>query len=144
MNNIKNLNQDATDVFIKIINILGEKESVKIGKKEDAYMPLCVEELPLVSIFGKNFRQISLAHYGEQNGDLMADPEMIFLYNNDNDIVTLFTSYYKNDYVGVEQISISFDDYINGNFSACDFSMQKDHTIFAMMWLKNIQEQQNL
>jgi hypothetical protein len=34
------------------------------------YMPLCIE------VIGPNL--ISIAHYGLQNGDLMADPEMVF------------------------------------------------------------------
>jgi hypothetical protein len=47
---------------------------------------------------------ISVAHYGEQNGDLMRDPEMCFeLGFIEGPHLSAF--YYRNDYVGVEQWS---------------------------------------
>ena len=56
---------------------------------------------------------ISVAHYGEQNGDLMRDPEMCFeLGLADRPHLNPF--YYRNDYVGVEQWSrtIVRDNYV--------------------------------
>lgn len=44
---------------------------IRFGEFGGAYMPLCVE------IIGPN--AISIAHYGKQNGDLMADPEVVFI-----------------------------------------------------------------
>ena len=43
----------------------------KIDNANDVFMPVVVEQV------GKN--RISIAHYYEQNGDLMADPEIVFL-----------------------------------------------------------------
>ena len=44
---------------------------------------------------------VSITHYGEQNGDLMRDPEMCFELRDGE----LDGFYYRNDYVGVEQWS---------------------------------------
>ncbi len=48
---------------------------------------------------------LSVAHYGEQNGDLMRDPEMCFELGFDGGIADLNPFYYRNDSVGVEQWS---------------------------------------
>jgi hypothetical protein len=45
---------------------------------------------------------ISVSHYGEQNGDLMRDPEMCFEPGHGQ---SLDPFYYRNDHVGVEQWS---------------------------------------
>ena len=47
---------------------------------------------------------LSVAHYGEQNGDLMRDPEMMFELGLAGG-AHLNAFYYRNDYVGVEQWS---------------------------------------
>ena len=44
---------------------------------------------------------VSITHYGEQNGDLIRDPEMGFELR-DNELSAF---YYRNDYVGVQQWS---------------------------------------
>lgn len=54
-------------------SLLGGSQAVRITVP--GFMPLTVEEI-LPSAEGH--RQISLTHYGEQNGDAMRDPEMIF------------------------------------------------------------------
>ena len=100
------------------------------------YMPL-IAELVNHSIWnGIEFKHISLAHYGECNGDLMADPEMIFLFNEEKEIAIPF--YYKNDYAGIEQYSILTETNI------CYPKMQTSHTKFAESWLVNMKEQQDL
>ena len=50
------------------------------------------------------FPAISVAHYGEQNGDAMRDPEMCFELGIAGG-AHLSAFYYRNDYVGVEQWS---------------------------------------
>jgi hypothetical protein len=80
----------------------------------------------------------SLCHYGEQNGDLMRFPEMIFWKNNDGDY---FPIYYRNDYVGVEQFSGKI---INNRPIILNEKQQRDQTQFSNVWMKNIKYQQNL
>ena len=50
------------------------------------------------------FPVLSVAHYGEQNGDLMRDPKMCFEIGS-NDEPNLDPFYFRNDYMGVEQWS---------------------------------------
>ena len=44
----------------------------------DGYMPLVAEKVGEGFWVDIHLMQLSLAHYGEGNGDLMADPEMMF------------------------------------------------------------------
>ena len=44
-------------------------------------MPLVAEKVGEGFLADIHLMQLSLAHYGECNGDLMADPEMMFFFN---------------------------------------------------------------
>jgi hypothetical protein len=79
---------------------------------------------------------ISVAHYGEQNGNLMRDPEMCFELAVKNG-PELIPFYYRNDFVGVEQWSrnIVRDHYV------CLESLHKQHERFAMTWDNNLRLQ---
>ena len=71
-------------------------------------MALIIEATPEPGPFG--FPAISVAHYGEQNGDLMRDhPEMCFELAKPIG-GTLFLDPWRNDYLGVEQWSRSIRD----------------------------------
>ena len=83
-------------------------------------------------------RVFYLVHYGEQNGDLMADPEMNFLRINYSK--TFIPILYRNDYVGVMNEAAWIED---GKMLA-KVAEQHDMTDFANTWLSNIREQQNL
>jgi hypothetical protein len=48
---------------------------------------------------------ISVTHYGEQNGDLMRDPEMIFEAEECSKGMNLVPYYWRNEYAGIEQYS---------------------------------------
>jgi hypothetical protein len=80
---------------------------------------------------------VSIAHYGEQNGDLMADPEMLFWRNDDE----WYPYYYLNHYVGIEQSAIEFS---NNRPVKINQKLQGDLASFANGWMKNIKEQQGL
>ncbi len=75
----------------------------------------------------------SIAHYYEQNGDLMADPEMTFLkaYSSGK----YFPMSYKLDGLGVYREGLIWEDgeprYINER-------EQRDEAIFAGTWMENI------
>jgi hypothetical protein len=43
------------------------------------YMPLSVEQ---IGSSEDGHRLVSLCQYGEQNGDLMRDPDIVFLFHN--------------------------------------------------------------
>ena len=62
------------------------------------YMPLSVEE---IGSSEEGHRLVSLCHYGEQNGDLMRDPDMVFRFHNLPDGVAAEPVSFRNDYLGI-------------------------------------------
>lgn len=79
---------------------------------------------------------VSVAHYGEQNGDLMRDPEMCFelgLAGGPH----LNAFYWRNDYVGVEQWSRFIRE---GNY-CYHTQLYQQHESFAKLWDKNLDAQ---
>jgi hypothetical protein len=66
------------------------------------YMPLSIEATDESGPCG--LPALSVAHYGEQNGDLMRDPEMCFELGLAGG-AHLNPFYWRNDYVGIEQWS---------------------------------------
>jgi hypothetical protein len=50
----------------------------------EGFMPLCIECIG-VSPHGPKLVQVSVAHYYEQNGDLMRDPDMVFDVSTSDD-----------------------------------------------------------
>ena len=83
-------------------------------------------------------RVFYLVHYGEQNGDLMADPEMNFLKVNQTKVYLPIM--YRDDYFGVMNEAAWIED---GKMYA-RIAEQYDMAEFADIWLKNILEQQGL
>lgn len=108
---------------------------LKLDSKS-GYIPLVAENIGDYTFEKILYQKISLAHYGESNGDLMADPEMIFLFSNESRLAIPF--YYKNDWIGIEQYSLVLEEnkYLP--------KLQANQTEFAEMWMKNIAEQQKL
>jgi hypothetical protein len=79
---------------------------------------------------------LSIAHYGEQNGDLMRDPEMCFeLGFAAGAHLTPF--YFRNDYLGIEQFSRT----IEGDNYVFDRDLYDQHEKFAGLWDKNLSRQ---
>ena len=100
-------------------------------------MAVCIE---VIEERGGNLH-ISVAHYGEQAGDLMRDPEMLFLKSAGD----YYPYYFRNDYVGIEQWSVEFEHNAVGSPRVMIRPKQQaDHAAFANTWLQNIQEQQNI
>jgi hypothetical protein len=79
---------------------------------------------------------VSVAHYGELNGDLMRDPEMCFEFGFAGS-PHLNPFYYRNDYVGVEQWSrfITEDRYV------CHMQLHAEQEQFARLWDRNLRQQ---
>jgi hypothetical protein len=104
----------------------------KIDNAKGAFMAVTVEKIGTYD-HGIHF---SVAHYYEQNGDLMRDPEMIFIRIHEG---RYLPSYYRQDPY-LEQESLAFDS------SAWKLrpQLQREHARFANMWMRNIKEQQRL
>ena len=125
---MKAVNTESKAILDQLSELM-EDDYLKLNKN-DVYMSLIVERIEKTVI--------SLCHYGEQNGDLMRDPEMLF-WRDDNG--NYFPFYFRNDYVGVEE---TIGAVINNVLSVFDESVQKDQTEFADIWMKNIKYQQQL
>lgn len=91
------------------------------------YLPLVIEHL----VAPDHGRQVvSIAHYGEQNGDAMRDPEMVF------DFETGEPLYFRNDYVGIEQYV-----YETPARERYRPHLRRDLRQFADTWARNLQAQ---
>lgn len=119
----------------EILRALLALQTNKIDNSDGTFMPVHIE---IVNRTPK-YNSISLAHYGEQNGDLMRDPEMLFLLMFDTQ--QFIPYYFRNDYCGVEEYS-----FIPTQDGAKYFNpaLQVQHAKFANQWLRNIAEQQGI
>ena len=79
---------------------------------------------------------LSVAHYGEQNGDLMRDPEMCFEFVSGEE-PHLDPFYFRNDYVGVEQWSRNL---VRSQYIALT-ALHEQHQQFAGEWDNNLRLQ---
>ena len=68
------------------------------------YMELVIEAMDESGPHGLT-RPLSIAHYAEQNGDLMRDPEMCFELGLYGGSAPLSPFYWRNDYAGAEEWS---------------------------------------
>src|SRR5579872_2215109 len=71
--------------------------------ENEPWMALVIEDIQQPGPYGQP--SISVCHYGEQNGDLIRDPEMICEIVKHGEETVLTPYYYRNDYAGVEQYS---------------------------------------
>lgn len=71
---MKTLDRKAAEILRGLLAL----QTTKVDRSDGTYMPVHIEIIDRT----ENYNHISLAHYGEQNGDLMRDPEMIFALHN--------------------------------------------------------------
>lgn len=135
---MKILNKQSTATFNNLVELAKANEGhIKIDNTKGFFMPVCVELIEE----SENLIKVSVAHYYEQNGDLMADPEMCFAVKNDKLGCMVIPYYYKQDGLGIERESVKME---NGEFKGYYPKMQADQTAFANMWMKNIKDQQKI
>ncbi len=103
---------------------------VKINNAPGSFMPVSVEMLcdDIVSI----------AHYYEQNGDLMADPEMTFWRGPDG---RYYPMSFRNDGTGTYDVCLFLE---NGKPQKFFPRMQADSAQFTTIWMRNIRDQQGI
>lgn len=97
------------------------------------YMDLVIENLYFSDFAGRDV--FSISHYGEQNGDLMADPDMEIAVNWKNGQIIPRT--FRNDYIGLYQEVFKRQ---NGKTLYSE-RLLIDLDGFLWQWLRNIQEQ---
>ena len=99
------------------------------------YMPVVVEKVGLFPGYGEI---ISIAHYGKQNGDAMADPVMEFVIVGSD----YYPISYRNDYLCCQQDVFTLDS--EDKPEKINKILQDYLTTFANHWLVNIADQQKL
>lgn len=102
------------------------------------FMRLVVEVVG--QLFPNGSCEVSVAHYNEQNGDAMRDPELTFLViPSENDEWQWKPLTFLNDYVGVYQVAAEYDSF--GQVRARDAKLVRELTEFAAMWDRNLKHQ---
>lgn len=82
----------------------------------------------------------SIAHYYEQNGDLMRDPEMCFIRDGDGEY---YPYYYRQDGLEIEREAIVWMDNDTGRMKGVYTGEQSSEAVFAGTWMRNIKRQQD-
>ena len=115
-----------------LLHLLGCDKAIRLTV--EGYMPLSVEHIgqtpdgnPLVSI----------CHYGEQNGDLMRDPDMVFEIHVATDAAEPLS--FRNDYLGIMQEVYNYDD--AGKKTHVRAQLKKELKSFAKTWFQNLKDQ---
>ena len=141
---MKTLDQNNTKIFCQLIEKMGDKTHFKI--ENEPFMPLSIEKLTDGIAIGKynNGSLYSLAHYYTLNGDLMSDPEMIFIViwgeaglTDPQTVQVLPCSFTQSD-MGIYEEGVRFTDQTAIEY---DTDLQTGHTEFACVWLGNIKDQ---
>jgi hypothetical protein len=131
---MKCLNNRAEAIFHKLTEGMAEVGNHrKIDNAKGSFMAVCVE------IIGRSTLGplVSVAHYYEQNGDLMRDPDVVFIIGADKQV---FPISFRQDGLGINQEAAYVE---NGQWKV-NVKMQADITAFCDQWMQNIREQQNL
>ena len=114
----------------------GYRPTLYLRVENPPYMVLVIEAVPEPGPLG--LPAISIARYGEQNGDLMRDPEMCFELAKPVGSTIIFDPYYwRNDYVAVEQLSRAI---VRDCYVALS-ALHKQHQHFADQWDANLRLQ---
>lgn len=131
------LTQRATKVFKQLVADLKQPgDSKKIDNTNGVFMAVHVDFIAV----NEHGRHYAVAHYYEQYGDLMADPEMTFLYSAvDGQVYPL--TFRQDSFPAVNQVAATAE---AGESIKCSLKVQQDIARFANLWLKNINAQQGL
>ena len=119
-----------------IVEAGGLTNAEYISVENEPWMRLVIEALPERGPDGNVV--VSVAHYGEQNGDAMRDPEMLFEVVEAVGREPEFWPFYFRNYAAVEQWSRRRGD--AGNVHRLP-KRTHDFEQFAKMWDRNLREQ---
>ena len=133
---MKAISAKAQKVMDKLtLGLVKLGDSRKIDNTQGALMPVCVE-LTNTNYLGPIF---SVAHYYEQNGDLMRDPDMEFIRGEDGKYYPI--SFWQDGVITCRDEALVWED---GRIKGLRAKLQADLADFANTWIANIQEQQRL
>ncbi len=115
-------------------HLLGGVQAVRITVS--GLMPLSVEK---IGSSADGHRLVSLCQYGEQNGDLMRDPDLVFMVTDLPDGAAAEPVSYRNDYLGIVQEVYRCDE--AGRRTHVVPSLKEDLKEFAQTWFANLKDQ---
>jgi len=134
---MKPLSKTASKIFNHILSLMDSEDYIKIDNAPGSFMYVSFERLYGTDFLGQQATVFAMAHYYEQNGDLIPDPDMTFLQLVNQPEIIYPTSITTS--LGFKQSIWNQD----GTWKI-NKKEQADEAVFASMWLKNIREQQKL
>jgi hypothetical protein len=117
-----------------LTQLLGNETAVRLTVT--GYMPLSIES---IGTSADGNRLISLCHYGEQNGDLMRDPEMVFELFTHGEASAAEPLSFQNDYMGLLQEVYCYDE--SGKNTHVKTRLKAELKSFARTWFTNLKDQ---
>jgi len=124
-------------IYRRLEGVFGSLEDLKEGTsyraEAEGFMRLSFEVLQVLPV-GDMFIG-SLSHYGVQNGDLMADPDMEILFMPSRKMC--FPMTFRNDYMGFNQQAA----WLEGEGVIGRYGVMREQEEFLDMWTKNIEFQ---
>ena len=117
-----------------LTTFLGTDRAVRLTVP--GFMPLSVED---IGQSGDGNRLISICHYGEQNGDLMRDPEMVFELFTHGEASAAEPLSFQNDYMGLFQEVYRYDE--SGKKTHVKTRLKAELKSFARTWFTNLKDQ---
>lgn len=144
---MRHLSKTATKQLEKLLAQLpvpeeGYHSHVKVDNAKGLFMPVSVEVIAKYGETGWS-RHIAVAHYHEQNGDAMRDPEIVLAEYVTEEGERLFHPVsYRQDSIGVNREYVRFDN--QGKPTHLVKRLQEDCARFCNDWMLNIKRQQGL
>ena len=132
---MKQINKQAAKVLEKI-----SKESNTISNNK-TFMDVHVEIIGKIENIPGTGRLIAVTHYYEQNGDLVTDPEMVFV---ESEGLKGEKAYYP---ISFEMGGFRFEESAlieNNTIKGVRPQLQRQHATFAGQWMINIKNQQGI
>jgi hypothetical protein len=129
---IKPLSAKALAVFRVLTEGLAKVGDHRKVNDSQSFMPVSVEA---VGTTPQGALIVSVAHYYEQNGDLMADPEVTFVVTRADYV---FPTTFRQDNMGINRVYVRWE----GEKVYWNLRMQNDLAVFCNEWMENIKQQQ--
>ncbi len=143
---MKYLGKEATKVMNTLTELAGDGH-VRIDNAKPDFMAVVVERVNEVDL-GHIY---SVAHYYEQNGDLMRDPDVEFLkvvYEFERvgckPGIFYFPLTFRQDNMGIDQEAVIFEEVDGKTVIRCNRKAQADLVTFCNQWMRNIKNQQRI
>lgn len=133
---MKSINKKAQRIMDRLTDGLDSDYPLRtVDSSGGTYMAVHVELIGTVEL-GPVY---SVAHYYEQNGDMMRDPDVEFIKAKVDG--KYYPISFRNDGLGVMQEAVVFED---KKVKGIRIKQQRDIATFCGSWMSNINQQQRL